>query len=86
MAYNTVRNARTKETLYETREGLGDAVDWMMSMVWLFDTEDFDEIAVEEVQEDGEVTGWWTIDDIFGNNDGRWELEDGHIILDPRVL
>ena len=86
MSYNIVRNPKTNEILYETREGLGNAVDWMMSRVWLFNTEDFDEIAVEAVSEDGEVTGWWTIDDIFWENDGSWQLEDGRVILDPRVL
>ena len=68
MAYNRVHNAKAETILYETREGLGDAIDWMMARVSEFDPEDFDDIATEEVQEDGEVTGWWSIDDIFACN------------------
>lgn len=84
MAYNVVRNAKQDGYLYATRRGLGDAIDWMMSRIAEFDPSDFDDIAVEEVQEDGEVTGWWSIDDLFGDNPNGWELLDGTIVKDPR--
>lgn len=81
MAYNRVYNDSTKEVLYETREGLGDALDWMMARVESefagFGEED---ICTEEVQENGEVTGWWTVGDIFACNPGGWELPDGTIV------
>ena len=84
MAYNRVYNAKTEQVLYQTRTGFGDAIDWMMYRVNEFPQDDFDDIAVEEVQEDGEVTGWWSIDDLFDNNPNGWQLDTGLIIVDPR--
>ena len=79
MAYNRVYNWKAKETLYTTRKGFDDALDWMMSRA---DQLDHDETSVDEVQENGEITGWWTITDLFENNNGKWELEDGTIVYD----
>ena len=82
MAYNRVYNDSTKEVLYETREGLGDALDWMMArakgdyLAWYGE----ENIVTEEVQEDGEITGWWSVGDIFDCNPGGWELPDGTVV------
>lgn len=80
MAFNRVYNEKTGETLYETRKGLGDAIDWMMSRANEFIGFCEEDIGTEEVQEDGEVTGWWTIGDIFDCNPGGWEMPDGTIV------
>ena len=79
MAYNRVHDWKKDETLYTTRIGFGDALDWMMSRADQFD---HNEVSVDEVQEDGEITGWWTIQDLFDNNNGKWELKDGTIVYD----
>ena len=79
MAYNRVHDWNANKTLYVTRNGFGDALDWMMSRADQFD---HDNTSVDEVQEDGEITGWWTIADLFANNQGLWQLEDGTIIKD----
>jgi len=79
MAYNRVYDDTKRETLYTTREGLGDACDWMMARADQFDRHN---VGVEEVQEDGEVTGWWSIDDLFSCNPQGWMLPDGNVIRD----
>ena len=79
MAYNRVHDWNEDLTLYTTRNGFGDALDWMMSRA---DRLDHDNVSTDEVQEDGEITGWWTIRDLFENNGGKWELEDGTIVYD----
>ena len=83
MAYNRVQDWKENTTLYVTRKGFGDALDWMMSRA---DKLDHNETSVDEVQEDGELTGWWTIQDLFDNNHGQWELSDGTIVKDSTSL
>ena len=86
MAYNRVvtdiknltSDSDGKKILYETRKGLSDACDWMMARA---DELDNVETYAEEVQEDVEVTGWWSIDDLFDENPGGWELPDGTVII-----
>ena len=80
MAYNRVYNDVTKQVLYSTREGLGDAIDWMMARAIELAAYGEDNVVTEEVQEDGEVTGWWTIGDIFDCNSDGWELPDGTLV------
>lgn len=78
-----VHNSHTQKTMHVSEDFI-EACDWMISRAKSFimlerNVYERDSYAVEEMNSDSEVVGFWTLDDLLDENPNGLALGNGNI-------